>query len=292
MEKRILVPSKHEDEAPVDGDLVCIHYEMRLEDGTLIDSSRARGKRFEFHLGEGAVIDGWEMLISTMALGERAELVVPPQYAYGEDGSPPYVPPNETLTFDVTLLDIGRPVDDPPEEDADASGVADAVLVEEEEAEDEEALYWEKDPEREGGMATGFSWQATGSGREICVTIPLSEDVKVKDLKVDVRTFSMVCKVGPTTIVDGELFADVDMDDSYWDLDRKGKGLNLLIYLPKLKKDLKWESLLKGGDPKPVAKGKTSKPVSGEAEPVDVEVVDVDKALNLANEQRRMSDLS
>ncbi|CAE8646448.1 unnamed protein product, partial [Polarella glacialis] len=86
LEKRVIrqAPRKLLDEMPKEGDLVRIHYIGRLEDSTIFDNSRARGNPFEFHLGEGEVIDGWDMLIGTMSLGERAELVIPPEYAYGE----------------------------------------------------------------------------------------------------------------------------------------------------------------------------------------------------------------
>eukprot|EP00435_Cladocopium_sp_Y103_P035375 s1596_g9.t1 len=135
LEKRVIQESPYPDEKPYEGDLVRIHYVGRLSDGTCFDNSRVRGKPFEFVMGESEVIDGWEILISTMALKEKAELTCPPQYAYGDDGVPPYVPPGETVTFTVDLLDIGRPVQEEEKPVVDVS----------EDEEDEDENFWDKE---------------------------------------------------------------------------------------------------------------------------------------------------
>lgn len=270
--KYVTVPSQFPDERPQPGDLVRIHYVGTLEDGSVFDSSRARNKPFEFNLGESQVIDGWDMLIGTMALGERAELSIPPEYAYGDAGMPPVVPPNATLTFDVEILDIGRPIDEDDSEDGGEEAVA--LPLEGDPRDDGSKPFWEEDLERESGRGPGYTWQATGTGAEICISVPLQEDTKVKEIRVDVRTHSMTCKIGDKLVLDGEIFAAVDSDDSHWDLERQGKHVSLLIYLAKLDRHLLWKSLLKGGDPKV-------------AQAMDVEVVDVDAALRMANEQSR-----
>lgn len=247
LEKRVLVPSRDTLDVPEIGDMVKIHYVGYLDDGTIFDSSRYRNRPFEFPLGEGLVIDGWELLIATMALNERSALVIPPEYGYGEEGSPPVIPPNATLFYDVELLDIGKPVED----EGDGGG-AEADGDDDEEEEEEEAepeLFWKNDPEREGGEGPGYDWKATGSGKEILISVPMAQDVKLKQVDVDIRSFSVKCKIAGKVIVEGELFDQVIMDDSHWDFERRGDIPVLLIYLAKFDKLAKWKSLLKSSDP-------------------------------------------
>lgn len=88
------------------GDRVLLDYTGTLTDGTVFDSSIPRGEPFRFLLGGGQVIEGWEIGIVGMKIGETRKLTIPHQLAYGEDGYPGVIPPAATLVFTVTLLAI------------------------------------------------------------------------------------------------------------------------------------------------------------------------------------------
>ena len=91
---------------PAEGDTVRVHYTGTLEDGTVFDSSLDRGEPIEFPLGQGFVIPGWEIGIAEMQVGEKAILTIPSALAYGPQGSPPTIPPDATLIFEVELVEI------------------------------------------------------------------------------------------------------------------------------------------------------------------------------------------
>ncbi|KAG0331244.1 FK506 binding protein proline rotamase rapamycin-binding protein [Podila horticola] len=91
---------------PQVGQTVVMHYVGTLDDGSVFDSSRDRKKAFETPIGVGRVIKGWEEGVPQMSLGEKAELKITYDYAYGEKGYPPVIPARSNLTFEVELLQI------------------------------------------------------------------------------------------------------------------------------------------------------------------------------------------
>lgn len=91
---------------PKPGQTVVVHYTGTLQDGKKFDSSRDRGQPFKFTLGKGDVIKGWDQGITRMSVGERANLICSPDFAYGPRGHPGIIPPNSTLIFDVELLRV------------------------------------------------------------------------------------------------------------------------------------------------------------------------------------------
>lgn len=94
---------------PEDGQKVHVLYEGRLaSDDSVFDKSVDPESAFSFKIGAGQVIKGWDIGIASMTVGERAELVLKPEYAYGESGAGASIPPNASLIFKVELIQIGK----------------------------------------------------------------------------------------------------------------------------------------------------------------------------------------
>lgn len=93
------------DVCPV-GAFITAHYHGTLEDGSVFDSSVKKGRPFKCQIGVGQVIRGWDEAFTTMKRGQKATLICPYNYAYGEEGHPPVIPPMATLIFQVELIDF------------------------------------------------------------------------------------------------------------------------------------------------------------------------------------------
>ncbi|KAE8800469.1 peptidyl-prolyl cis-trans isomerase FKBP17 [Hordeum vulgare] len=88
------------------GDKIKVHYRGSLTDGSVFDSSYDRGDPFEFTLGNGQVIKGWDQGLLGMCVGEKRKLRIPAKMGYGERGSPPKIPGGATLVFDTELIAV------------------------------------------------------------------------------------------------------------------------------------------------------------------------------------------
>ena len=93
--------------SPTQGQTVVVHYTGWLTDGKKFDSSVGRGVPFEFQIGVGQVIQGWDQGVLTMKVGGKRKLTIPPELAYGDrDVGNGLIPPNSTLIFEVEPVDL------------------------------------------------------------------------------------------------------------------------------------------------------------------------------------------
>jgi peptidylprolyl isomerase len=93
-------------DSPRQGQTASVHYTGWLDNGQKFDSSLDRGQPFEFKVGAGQVIKGWDEGVATMKMGGKRKLLIPPDLGYGSRGAGGVIPPNANLTFEVELLGI------------------------------------------------------------------------------------------------------------------------------------------------------------------------------------------
>ena len=91
---------------PETGQIVVVHYTGFLQDGSTFDSSVEREQPFQFPIGQGRVIKGWDEGVALMKIGGQTRFTIPPALGYGERGYGSVIPPNSTLIFDVELLNV------------------------------------------------------------------------------------------------------------------------------------------------------------------------------------------
>ena len=100
----IITSQEGSGDVPKPGDVVSVHYNGFLEDGTKFDSSYDRRAPFSFQIGQGRVIKGWDEGVMTMTVGSKCTLIIPPQLGYGERGAGDKIPPQSILVFEIERL--------------------------------------------------------------------------------------------------------------------------------------------------------------------------------------------
>jgi peptidylprolyl isomerase len=106
---KYVIWKKGDGDQPAGGDKVSVHYAGRLSTGEPFDNSYDRGQPFQFPLGQGRVIKGWDEGIAKLNVGDSATLIIPPDLGYGPTDRP-NIPGNSTLIFDVQLMDVQKRV--------------------------------------------------------------------------------------------------------------------------------------------------------------------------------------
>jgi len=101
-----LITKEGDGAPPADGTTATLHYCGYLTNGTKFDSSRDRGDTFDTQVGKGQVIKGWDAVMPTMKVNERAKVLIQSEYAYGKRGSPPKIKPNAALIFDMEMVGV------------------------------------------------------------------------------------------------------------------------------------------------------------------------------------------
>ena len=103
---RIIIDYDGDGIKPKKGQTVSVHYTGMLEDGNVFDSSVTRNQPFEFPVGDGRVIKGWDEAFIELKVGSKATLIIPSELGYGDRGAPPRIPGGAILIFEVELLGV------------------------------------------------------------------------------------------------------------------------------------------------------------------------------------------
>jgi FKBP-type peptidyl-prolyl cis-trans isomerase len=105
-ELQIEYVQKGQGAAPAPGDTVVVHYTGWLTNGRKFDSSKDRGQPFEVEVGRGRVIEGWDVTLAQMRVGDHVRVTIPSELAYGSRSPGAGIPPNATLVFEIEMLDV------------------------------------------------------------------------------------------------------------------------------------------------------------------------------------------
>eukprot|EP00899_Mesostigma_viride_P004024 jgi/Mesvir1/13622/Mv06712-RA.1 len=91
---------------PKKGETVAVHYIGQLDDGKVFDSTYSRGRPFRFKVQSGAVVPGWDEIVTQLSVGEKARCRIAPDLAYGSKGFPGLIPPQAYLNIEIELISI------------------------------------------------------------------------------------------------------------------------------------------------------------------------------------------
>ena len=229
--KRMTRPPLAGSEPPPYGALVHVTYTVAYQNGTVFDATHETTP-FTFQLNTNRAIEGLELGISTMAIGERATIECAPEYAYGAAGAGSVVPPNTPITYEVELVDWE---DGPPVE----SGALDMRAY-------KTALEGDAVSE---GEAVGYRWRE--GGEEIELRVALGDDQRAADVlecefgRRSLRLRLADAGASPGVELEGELRGKIRIDECYWVLDDDDGARELVVTLVKDALYTKWGAVFR-----------------------------------------------
>ena len=193
---------------PIFGDECITHFVGTLPDGRIFNDTIKRDQPFKFSLGAQEVLEGFDEGVATMREGERALLRLSPEVAYGalgaRDESGWQVPPNTPVTFDVRLLEVIK---------APSGGFGRQDLG-------------------EGGADAAYRWERKGA--EVLVTVPVKEEVQLKDVRHSFLEKKVFVAVGEQVILEGVPGCDIEPEECYWEFDTDSDGQKcIFVHLQK-----------------------------------------------------------